>query len=182
MRRPANGGISSAPTSRLTTSMSFMPSAPPVEAATRTSRRRTSTARRVALALIELGPRKGSPMRASIAGTHTTILFFPLPFLIASRVREGELRMRGRRAWMIWRGVMCVALRYFRYSPWSWTCSSGARAENWERLRRETTECTKGCVAGEACGSPWKLMGNLWDSVEAKERRKMGIVAGYHAS
>jgi len=36
----------------------------------------------------------------------------------------------------------------------------------------------KGCVAGEACGSPWMLMGNLWDRVEAKERKKMGIVAG----
>lgn len=81
---------------------------------------------------------------------------------------------------MIWRGVMWVALRYLRYSPCSWTCSSGARAANWERLRRETTEWTKGCVAGEACGSPWMLMGNLWDRVEAKERRKIGIVAGCH--
>ena len=49
-------------------------------------------------------------------------------------------------------------------------CSSGARAANWERLRTETMEWTKGCIAGEACGSPWMLMGNLWDKVEAKER------------
>ena len=39
--------------------------------------------------------------------------------------------MRARRAWIIWRGVICMALKYLIYLPWSWTCSKGTRAENW---------------------------------------------------
>jgi hypothetical protein len=47
---------------------------------------------------------------------------------------------------------------------------------------RETEEgdgrVEKGCIAGGACGLPWILMRNLRDSIEVKERRTIGIVAG----
>ena len=35
------------------------------------------------------------------------------------------------------------------------------------------------CVVGEACGSPAAVIGKRRDMVEARERRKKGIISGW---
>jgi hypothetical protein len=46
-------------------------------------------------------------------------------------------------------------------------------------VRREMMEWMYGWDVGDANGSPAAMMGNLRESVEARERRNTGTVAGY---
>jgi hypothetical protein len=78
-------------------------------------------------------------MRASTAGTHTTILFFPLPLLRASRVREGELRISGRRV----RSVEILEIFALELDVFQW----GESGES-----GETEEGDNGVHEGMRCG------------------------------